>query len=66
MPRRQTQAERDRYIDNKKIDAYQLLVVALSDERKAIETYGAFSTQAREAEQDTRKAKRSYELWRKK
>jgi hypothetical protein len=66
MAKTLAQLRRDRYVDEQKIAAYQNLVSALSDERNAIWFYGALSTEARDAELVTMRARKKYELWRKK
>ena len=60
-----TTKEDDR-VDRRKISAYQRLVSTLSAEKHAIEEYGTFSFEAHEADDNTAKARRNYELWRKK
>jgi len=61
-----TRAQRDRDVDNQKLGAYQALLIALETEREVINQYGAFSTQALDAEKHTRRMVRRYNLWRKK
>jgi hypothetical protein len=66
LPANPTRREETEYINNRKIEAYQNLVVALSAESKAIDSYGAFSLEVVEAEQETASSRRRYEIWRKK
>ena len=66
MPHRLTTAQENDRINKRKIESYQRLVVTLADERNAIIDYGTFSEQALEAEKATVKARRNFELWRKK
>jgi len=64
--RSRDQMLRDDYVDRMKIRAYQRLVVALSDEKEAITQFGVFSLEAREAEHETARIRRNYNLWAKK
>jgi hypothetical protein len=56
----------DAYVDNKKLEAYQLLIQRLGTEKRIIETLGPFSWEAKEAEKATIKARRIYDIWQKK
>jgi hypothetical protein len=56
----------DRRVDDEKIRAYQNHVQALGEERDAIKEFGVMSVEAKDAEKNSRKTRRAYELWRKK
>jgi hypothetical protein len=66
MPHRLTFTQHYDHINKRKIEGYQRLVSALKAEKQAIEKFGTFSSQALEADKDTAKARRNFELWRKK
>jgi hypothetical protein len=56
----------DNEVDVCKIASYLHLVRALSSEKLAIKEFGTFSQEAYDADMYTAKARRNYELWRKK
>jgi hypothetical protein len=65
-PANPTKREKDIYVTNRQIEAYQNLVVALRVEQEYIDTFGTFSLEALDAEKDTIVARWRYELWRQK
>ena len=59
-------SKEDRRIDDHKYEAYTNHLVALREEKDAIDRFGPMSEQALDAEKHSRKTRRAYELWRKK
>jgi hypothetical protein len=66
LPAKHTRLQELEYIDDRKIESAQRLISALSTEKRTIEQYGPTSTQAMEAELESVRARRNFELWRKK
>jgi hypothetical protein len=59
-------SKEDDRINKRKIESYQRLVRCLTAENKAIVEFGVFSQEAADAENESLKARRNFELWRKK